>query len=86
MQLIEITWNSDASAQLISQLRSGITHLYDWDWNTVNPRPPGTSDRGWSAIHCSPHINSAMIQAAAQSVPIVPGALSTEIVSLASRS
>jgi len=72
MQLIEITWNSDASAQLISQLRSelptckrlGLEHQPDHLEQAIAA----------GAQFCSPHINSAMIQAAAQrSVPIKPG-------------
>jgi 2-dehydro-3-deoxyphosphogluconate aldolase/(4S)-4-hydroxy-2-oxoglutarate aldolase len=82
MQLIEITWNSDASAQLISQLRSELPTC------TIGTGTLLTLDHLEQAIAAgaqflfTPHINSAMIQAAAQrSVPIVPGALSpTEIV------
>ena len=82
MQLIEITWDSDASAELIAQLRSELPTC------TIGTGTLLTLDQLEQAIAAgaqflfTPHVNPAMIQAAAQrGVPIIPGALSpTEIV------
>lgn len=82
MHLIEITWNSDGGEELISQLRSELPAC------TIGTGTLLTLDHLEQAIAAgaqflfTPHINPAMIQAAAQrSLPIVPGALSpTEIV------
>ena len=82
MQLIEITWNSDKAAELIRQLRSLLPTC------TIGTGTLLTLDEQTCAIAAgaqflfTPHVNSAMIQAAAdRGVPIVPGALSpTEIV------
>ena len=82
MQLIEITWDSDASAELIAQLRSELPAC------TIGTGTLLTLDQLEQAIAAgaqflfTPHVNPAMIQAAAQrGVPIIPGALSpTEIV------
>ena len=82
MQLIEITWDSDASAELIAQLRSELPAC------TIGTGTLLTLDQLEQAIAAgaqflfTPHVNLAMIQAAAErGVPIIPGALSpTEIV------
>lgn len=82
MQLIEITWNSDASAESIGQLRSLLPDC------TIGTGTLLTLDDLEQAIACgaqflfTPHMNPAMIQLAAErGVPIIPGALSpTEIV------
>lgn len=82
MQVIEITWNSDRSAELISQLRSELPNC------TIGTGTLLTLDHLEGAIAAgaqflfTPHVDQVMIQAAAhRGVPIIPGALSpTEIV------
>jgi len=77
MHLIEITWNSDGGEELISQLRAELPAC------TIGTGTLLTLDHLEQAIAAgaqflfTPHINPAMIQAAAQrSVPIARGALS----------
>jgi 2-dehydro-3-deoxyphosphogluconate aldolase/(4S)-4-hydroxy-2-oxoglutarate aldolase len=82
MQVIEITWNSDRSAELIGQLRQELPSC------TIGTGTLLTLDQLEQAIAAgaqflfTPHVDPVMIQAAVvQGVPIVPGALSpTEIV------
>ncbi|MGK7872744.1 MAG: bifunctional 4-hydroxy-2-oxoglutarate aldolase/2-dehydro-3-deoxy-phosphogluconate aldolase [Xenococcaceae cyanobacterium] len=82
IRLIEITWNSDRPAELISQLRSELPSC------TIGAGTILTVEQLREAIACgtqflfSPHVKGALIQAAAEyNVPIIPGALSpTEIV------
>ncbi len=82
MQLLEITWDSDASIELIGQLRSELPKC------TVGTGTVLTLDHLRQAIAAgaqfifTPHTDPVMIQAAVQmGVPIIPGALSpTEIV------
>lgn len=82
MQVIEITWNSDRSAQLIEQLRQELPTC------TIGTGTLLTLDQLEQAIAAgaqflfTPHVDPVMIQAAVvQDVPIIPGALSpTEIV------
>ena len=82
MQLLEITWDSDASTELIGQLRSELPDC------TIGTGTVLTLDHLKQAITAgaqflfTPHVDPVMIQAAVQmGVPIVPGALSpTEIV------
>ena len=82
MQLLEITWDSDASSELIAQLRSELPNC------TIGTGTVLTLDHLKQAIAAgaqfifTPHVDLVMIEAAVQlAVPIVPGALSpTEIV------
>ena len=82
MQLLEITWDSDASTELIGQLRSELPDC------TIGTGTVLTLDHLKQAVTAgaqflfTPHVDPVMIQAAVQmGVPIVPGALSpTEIV------
>lgn len=82
IQLIEITWNNDRAAELISQLRSELPAC------TVGAGTLLTLEQMEQAITAgaqflfTPHVEPAMIQAARQrGVPVIPGALSpTEIV------
>ena len=82
MQLLEITWDSDASPELIGQLRSELPNC------TVGTGTVLTLDHLRQAIAAgaqfifTPHVDPVMIQVALQmGVPIIPGALSpTEIV------
>lgn len=81
MQIIEITWDSDQSADLIGQLRTELPAC------TIGTGTVLTLEHLKQAIAVgaqfvfTPHVNLAMIQAAADmNVPIIPGALSpTEI-------
>ena len=82
MRLIEITWNSDRAAELISQLRSELPNC------TIGTGTILTVDRLKDAISCgiqfcfTPHVNLQLIQTAIEfDIPIVTGALTpTEIV------
>jgi 2-dehydro-3-deoxyphosphogluconate aldolase/(4S)-4-hydroxy-2-oxoglutarate aldolase len=82
MELIEITWNSDRPAELISQLRSELPAC------TIGTGTILTLDQLQQAIASgaqflfTPHVDPVLIQAAVdRGIPIVPGALSpTEIV------
>jgi 2-dehydro-3-deoxyphosphogluconate aldolase/(4S)-4-hydroxy-2-oxoglutarate aldolase len=82
MRLIEITWNSDRAAELISQLRSELPNCIIGTGTIL------TVDQLKDAIACgiqfcfTPHVNRQLIQTAIEfDIPIVPGALSpTEIV------
>lgn len=82
MKLIEVAWNSHQAAKLIHQLRVELPHCL------IGVGTILTLDQWWEAIAAgaqfffTPYINLEMIQtAAAQQVPIIPGALSpTEIV------
>ncbi len=82
MQLIEITWDSDNSAELIGQLRSELPTCIIGTGTLLNIEHLEQAIAAGAQFLFTPHVNLAMIQAAAQkSVPIVPGALSpTEIV------
>jgi 2-dehydro-3-deoxyphosphogluconate aldolase/(4S)-4-hydroxy-2-oxoglutarate aldolase len=82
MELIEITWNSDRPAELISQLRQELSAC------TVGTGTILTVDQLRQAIASgaqflfTPHVDPVLIHAAVdRGIPIVPGALSpTEIV------
>ncbi|MDZ8052986.1 MAG: bifunctional 4-hydroxy-2-oxoglutarate aldolase/2-dehydro-3-deoxy-phosphogluconate aldolase [Aulosira sp. ZfuVER01] len=82
MQLIEITWNSDRAAQLISQLRTELPNCTIGTGTLFNVQQLQTAIACGAQFLFTPHVDLAMIQAAvAQDVPIIPGALSpTEIV------
>lgn len=82
MRLIEITWNSDRAAELISQLRSQLPNCIIGTGTIL------TVDRLKDAIACgiqfcfTPHVSLSLIQTAIEfDLPIVAGALTpTEIV------
>lgn len=82
MQLIEITWNSDASAELINQLRSELPTCTIGTGTLLNLEQMEQAIAAGAQFLFTPHVDPAMIQAATRSgVPIIPGALSpTEIV------
>jgi 2-dehydro-3-deoxyphosphogluconate aldolase/(4S)-4-hydroxy-2-oxoglutarate aldolase len=82
MQLIEITWNSDRAAQLISQLRSELPECIIGTGTLFNVEQLQAAIATGAQFLFSPHVDTAMIQAALeQDVPMIPGALSpTEIV------
>jgi 2-dehydro-3-deoxyphosphogluconate aldolase / (4S)-4-hydroxy-2-oxoglutarate aldolase len=82
MQLIEITWNSDRAAQLISKLRSELPECIIGTGTLFNVEQLQAAIHAGAQFLFTPHVDPAMIQAAVeQDVPIIPGALSpTEIV------
>ncbi|BAY13290.1 bifunctional 4-hydroxy-2-oxoglutarate aldolase/2-dehydro-3-deoxy-phosphogluconate aldolase [Calothrix sp. NIES-2098] len=82
MQLIEITWNSDRAAELISQLRSELPNCTIGTGTLFNVQELKEAIACGAQFLFTPHVDLAMIQAAiTQDVPIIPGALSpTEIV------
>ncbi|AFY32886.1 bifunctional 4-hydroxy-2-oxoglutarate aldolase/2-dehydro-3-deoxy-phosphogluconate aldolase [Calothrix sp. PCC 7507] len=82
MRLIEIAWNSDRAAQLISQLRSELPECTIGTGTLFNVEQLQRAIAAGAQFLFSPHVDTAMIQAAVeQDVPMIPGALSpTEIV------
>lgn len=82
MQLIEITWNSNASAELISQLRSELPTCTIGTGTLLTIEQMEQAIAAGAQFLFTPHVDQVMIQAANQmGVPIIPGALSpTEIV------
>lgn len=82
MRLIEITWNSAQSAELIGQLRRELPDCTIGTGTLLTLANLKQAVAAGAQFVFTPHIDSAMIQAAARiGVPIVPGALSpTEIV------
>lgn len=82
MRLIEITWNSDKSAQLIGELRSELPACTIGTGTLLTLNNMEEAIAAGAQFLFTPHINSAMIKVAAHKrVPIIPGALSpTEIV------
>lgn len=82
MSLIEITWNSDRPAELISQLRKELAHCTIGAGTLLNQEQLQQAIDAGAQFLFSPHTEITLIKAAvAADVPIVPGALSpTEIV------
>ncbi|MHC5610493.1 MAG: bifunctional 4-hydroxy-2-oxoglutarate aldolase/2-dehydro-3-deoxy-phosphogluconate aldolase [Nostoc sp.] len=82
MQLIEITWNSDRAGELISQLRSQLPSCTIGTGTLFNVQQLQSAIASGAQFLFTPHLDSAMIQAAQQKdVPIISGALTpTEIV------
>ncbi|MDF5730298.1 MAG: bifunctional 4-hydroxy-2-oxoglutarate aldolase/2-dehydro-3-deoxy-phosphogluconate aldolase [Rhizonema sp. PD38] len=82
IQLIEITWNSDRSAELIAQLRLELPNSMIGTGTLLNLPQMQTAIESGAQFLFTPHVDPVMIQAAAKlNVPIIPGALSpTEIV------
>lgn len=82
MQLIEITWNSDHAAELISQLRAELPACKVGTGTLLTPDQMEEAITAGAQFLFTPHVDPVMIQAAVQrSVLIIPGALSpTEIV------
>jgi 2-dehydro-3-deoxyphosphogluconate aldolase/(4S)-4-hydroxy-2-oxoglutarate aldolase len=82
MQLIEITWNSDRAAQLISHLRSKLPDCQIGTGTLLNMPQLQDAIASGAQFLFSPHVDISMIAAAvAKDVPIIPGALTpTEIV------
>jgi 2-dehydro-3-deoxyphosphogluconate aldolase / (4S)-4-hydroxy-2-oxoglutarate aldolase len=82
MTLIEITWNSDRPARLISQLRNELPHYTIGAGTLLNQEHLQQAIDAGAQFLFSPHTDITLIKAAvAAGIPIVPGALSpTEIV------
>ncbi|AFZ26201.1 2-keto-3-deoxy-phosphogluconate aldolase [Cylindrospermum stagnale PCC 7417] len=82
MQLIEITWNSDRAAALISQLRSELPTCMIGTGTLFNVQQLQLAIAAGAQFLFTPHVDREMIQAAvAKNVPIIPGALTpTEII------
>ncbi|AFY46151.1 Entner-Doudoroff aldolase [Nostoc sp. PCC 7524] len=82
MQLIEITWNSDRAGELITQLRRQLPECTIGTGTLFNVQQLQDAIASGAEFLFTPHVDSAMIQAAVQQdVPIIPGALTpTEIV------
>ena len=82
MRLIEITWNSDRPGELISLLRAELPNCLIGTGTLFNVLQLQEAIASGAQFLFSPHVDSAMIQAAVkQDVPIIPGAMTpTEIV------
>ncbi len=82
MQLIEITWDTDASTHLIGQLRSELPTCTIGTGTLLNINDLEQAIAAGAQFLFTPHVDPVMIQAAVRkNVPIIPGALSpTEIV------
>ena len=83
MQLIEITWNSARSAELISQLRVQLPNCIIGTGTLLNQSQVKDAIIAGAQFLFAPHIDPLMIKTAVESrLPIIPGALTpTEIVS-----
>jgi 2-dehydro-3-deoxyphosphogluconate aldolase / (4S)-4-hydroxy-2-oxoglutarate aldolase len=82
MRLIEITWNSDRAAELITQLRQELPDCTIGTGTILNLEQLQAAIDAGSQFIFTPHTDISPIAAALKSnIPIVPGALSpTEIV------
>lgn len=82
IQLIEITWNSDKAAALISQLRGELPTCIIGTGTLFNVQQLQLAIAAGAQFLFTPHVDREMIQAAvAKNVPIIPGALTpTEII------
>jgi 2-dehydro-3-deoxyphosphogluconate aldolase/(4S)-4-hydroxy-2-oxoglutarate aldolase len=82
MRLIEITWNSDRAAELISQLRADLPDCVIGTGTLFNVQQLKEAIAAGSQFLFTPHTDIEMIKAAiAQNIPIIPGALTpTEII------
>jgi len=82
MHLIEVTWNSDKSAELIARLQAELPHCTIGTGTLLNLEQLNDAIAAGAKFLFSPHCDTAMIHAAVQqNIPIIPGALSpTEIV------
>ena len=82
IQLIEITWNSDRAAEIITYLRSELPACTIGTGTLLTLQQMEQAIAVGAQFLFTPHVDRAMIEAAIQrSVAIIPGALSpTEIV------
>lgn len=81
IRLIEITWNSDRAAELISQLRSELPSCTIGTGTLVDLQQTRQAIAAGAQFLVTPHVDSALIHTALDhNIPIIPGALSpTEI-------
>lgn len=79
---IEITWNSDQAALLIEELRLRLPHCQIGAGTLLTVEDVETAIAAGAQFLFSPHTQPKLIETAvAQSIPVIPGALSpTEIV------
>ncbi len=82
MSLIEITWNSDRAAELITQLRLELPTCLIGTGTLLTQAQLQQAIEAGAQFLFTPHVDTALIAAAVEAgIPIVPGALSpTEIV------
>lgn len=82
MQLIEITWNSDNAAALISQLRTQLPNCIIGTGTLFNVQQLQEAIAAGVQFLFTPHTDPEMIKiAVSENIPIIPGALTpTEIV------
>lgn len=82
LRLIEITWNSDRAAELVSQLRSELPTCVIGAGTLIDQDQTQRAIAAGAQFLFTPHVDPGLIQIATQAgVPIIPGALSpTEIV------
>ncbi|MGB3207001.1 MAG: bifunctional 4-hydroxy-2-oxoglutarate aldolase/2-dehydro-3-deoxy-phosphogluconate aldolase [Crinalium sp.] len=82
MQLIEITWNTKKSVEVIRQLRSELPELLIGTGTLLNMAQLQSAIACGAQFLFTPHVDIAMIKTAVDAkVPIIPGALTpTEIV------
>ncbi|MES1024288.1 bifunctional 4-hydroxy-2-oxoglutarate aldolase/2-dehydro-3-deoxy-phosphogluconate aldolase [Gloeocapsa sp. BRSZ] len=81
IELIEVTWNSDRSADLIARLQAELPHCTIGTGTLLDLAQLENAIAAGAKFLFSPHCDTAMIRAAVQqNIPIIPGALSpTEI-------
>ncbi|MBD2436169.1 bifunctional 4-hydroxy-2-oxoglutarate aldolase/2-dehydro-3-deoxy-phosphogluconate aldolase [Nostoc sp. FACHB-110] len=82
MHLIEITWNSDRAAELITKLRVKLPDCLIGTGTLFNVQQLKEAISAGAQFLFSPHVDVEMIDAAvAKDIPMIPGALTpTEIV------
>ncbi|ACK70096.1 2-dehydro-3-deoxyphosphogluconate aldolase/4-hydroxy-2-oxoglutarate aldolase [Gloeothece citriformis PCC 7424] len=82
MRLIEITWNSEQPAQLISQLRTDLPQCIIGTGTILTLEDLKGAIACGSQFCFTPHVNLSLISAAIEAnLPIIPGALTpTEII------
>ena len=82
IRLIEITWNSERAADLISQLRTALPDCVVGVGTLLTLEDLQCAIAAGAQFCFTPHTNLTLIQAAVnRQIPIIPGALSsTEIV------
>jgi 2-dehydro-3-deoxyphosphogluconate aldolase/(4S)-4-hydroxy-2-oxoglutarate aldolase len=81
MNLIEVTWNSDRPAQLLTQLRSALPNCIIGAGTVKTPMDCQTAIAAGAQFIVSPGLQTQVLaQAIAAQIPIVPGAMTpTEI-------
>lgn len=83
MNLIEITWNSDRPAHLVSQLRTELPHCTIGVGTILNQEQLQTAVAAGAQFAFAPHLNTDLLRicSAEYEIPFIPGAFSpTEIV------